>query len=164
MIRLLTISDQTISQRLEASLVLYTFLDIIDVPDGLVVVKSRLIVDIILFKDNSVLVWLLLCLFLFLGVAVDRNANAQTCQGFQGRVGPTGPMLHSLHVVGEVADLGDFGEHRVDLLLDPLGRGVVVEHLQEGVVGAPHEGGDAVAVVVPVLQHLKQQQTSDLEV
>ena len=125
------------------------------------VVKLRLIVDIILFEDNPVLLWLLRGLFLFLGVGVDGNANAQACQGFKGRVGPTGPMLHSLHIVSEVADLRDFGEHRVDLLLDPLGRGVVVEHLQEGVVGAPHEGGDAVAVVVPVLQHLKQQQTRD---
>ena len=140
-------------------MVLYTFFHFIDVPDNLVVVKLRLIVDIFFFEDNSVLVWLLL---LFLSVFAYRNPNAQTCQGFQGRVGAARPGLDSLHVVRNIADLGNFGEHRVDLLLDPLGRGVVVEHLQQGVVSVPHEGGDRVTVVVPVLKHLQHQKTSDL--
>ena len=136
-------------------MVLYTCFHFIDVPDSLVVVKLRLIVDIVFFEDNSALFWFL-CLLLC--VCVDRNTNAQTGEGFQGRVGSAGPRLDSLHVVGEIPDLGDFGEHRVDLLLDPLGGCVVVEHLQQGVVSAPHEGGDGVTVVVPVLQHLQHQQ------
>ena len=140
---------------------MYTFFYFIDVPDGLVVVKLRLIVDVVLFEDNSFLCRLL-SLCLFLAVGVHRNANAQTCQCFQGRVGPAGPVLHSLHVVGEITDLGNFGEHGINLLLNPLGCGVMVEHLQQGVVSVPHEGGDRVTVVVPVFQHLKHQNTSDL--
>ena len=83
-----------------------------------------------------------------------RRPDAQPLEGLQRLEGPPRPVLDPPQPVGLVPDVGEVPVHGVDLLLDPLCLGVVVEGLREGVLGGLHEQDHLVLVSGPVVKHL----------